>query len=82
MTRSMIRAFMASKCPAPPPPTASTHPFVIPAKAGIQNPRLLLQLRPERRCTSGASSHAALGTGLRRYDGLDGWCLFAVALPI
>ena len=37
--------------------------------------------RPEQCCTSGASSHAALGTGLRRYDGLDGWCLFAVALP-
>ena len=38
--------------------------------------------RSEQCCTSGASSHAALGTGLRRYDGLDGWCLFAVALPV
>ena len=26
--------------------------------------------------------HAALGTGLRRYDGLDGWCLFSAALPV
>ena len=39
--------------------------------------------RPEQACcTSGASSHAALGTGLRRYDGLDGWCLFSAALPV
>ena len=66
MTRWMLVPW--HQVPVPPPPTASP-PFVIPAKAGIQ-PTPTVATRPERRCTSGASSHAALGTGLRRYDGL------------
>ena len=81
MTRSMIRAFMASKCPPHRRPPQAP-PLVIPAKAGIGPTPTIPTHAPSSRCTSGASSHAALGTGLRRYDGLDGWCLFAVALPV
>ena len=28
-----------------------------------------------------SNSNAALGTGLRRYDGLDGWCAFSASVP-
>ena len=47
----------AGACTNAASPTAARRkplPFVISAKAGIQNPRLLFQLTPERRCTSGA----------------------------
>ena len=80
----------------PKPAHRKPHLLVIPAKAGIQNPRG--HLRSTRRAghtASAASSNAALGTGLRRYDeietlagypplpcqydGLDGWSFSVVA---
>ena len=71
----MIRAMARSARPTA--ARRKPHLFVIPAKAE-SSPRLLLQHAPSA-ARPVPSSHAALGTGLRRYDGLDGWCLFAVA---
>ena len=65
------------RLPAPPPPTASPTPRHS-AQANPE-PTPTIPTHASSVCTSGASSHAALVTGLR-HDGLDGWCLF-VALP-
>ena len=46
------------------------HTLVIPAKVGIQNLRPPSQHTPAGHTASAASSRAALGTGLRRYDGV------------